>query len=254
MGLVSSGGLRDVMKLYKSIFRVDFPLCFGIIDRLGKYSDFLHKTTQRLPFVDAKSEVNLVNNTLANSGRVDNDHYRFGLTITSLDAVTEHTDGVEVGELAKHPVFEVGDAMRDELKGDIGTVYERVGLRVWILVEEPSFSFEGIRDALRANLPQLDGPVSKAFPKPKDLAIVFEATNEHDVDARVACGPYRSSEYEKYFKKEPALREGLVLDIDFSERKVDIPGFRFSRFAARSEAQMLSVVGGITTSLRARDS
>jgi hypothetical protein len=240
------------MKLHKSIFRVDFPVCFGIIDRLGRYSDFLHRSTLAAPFADAKSEVNLATNTVANSGKVGNDHYRISLTVSSLDAVTEHTDGIDVDELAKHPVFELGDAMNAELKGDIGTAYERVGLRTWILVDEPTLAFDAIRDDLRASLPQLDGPISKEFPKPKDIGIVFEATNEHDVDVRVACGPYRSSEYGKYFKKEPALKEGFILDIDLSERKVDIPRFRFSRFAIRSEAQLTSVVTGITTSLRSR--
>jgi hypothetical protein len=240
------------MKLHKSIFRVDFPICFGIIDRLGRYSDFLHKSTRETPFVDAKSEVNLVDNTVANSGNVGDDHYRISLTVSSLDAVTEYTHGIEVGELAKHPVFELGDAMSAEIKGDIGTVYERVGLRTWILVDDPNFAFDAIRDDLRASLPQLDGAISKEFPKPKDIGIVFEATNEHDVDVRVACGPYRASEYGKYFKKRPDLEQGFILDIDLSERKVDIPRFRFSRFAIRSESQLTHVVAGIASNLRSR--
>lgn len=239
-------------KVYKTIFRLDYPISFKIIDNLGEYAEFLHSDSlQKAPFVDGKTNIDLTSHRISSTGSVDKDMFSFTLSITSLDAIIEHGVGVDVGSLSKHPVFDLANKLLPRLEKENDVMrFERIGLRTWSIIENDNFKFDRIRDYLLSKLTKFNNAIKPNFNSSEDIGIVLESKSDAGIAVRISFGPYQIAEQSKYFSlKHDSIKEGLIFDIDIWETKKEIKGLKFIELTKHYQKKMDSIIEKIKENL-----
>ena len=128
-------------RVFKIIFRVDFPLNFGLLDRIGYFADFIQTFVRREPFKDVTTGVDVVNQSVAGNGKLGDHTFRLNLTLASLDCIVEFTrPGLLLGESIPE-LLELAELLMASAKID---KFLRIGYRAWILADGPSLKFDGI--------------------------------------------------------------------------------------------------------------
>jgi len=239
------------MRAYKIIFRLDYPTTFGMLDILGDTAGFLEKETREAPFANATINVNPVEHLITCTAHLPSpdaadDGFRLMHNVKTLSAVIEHQKGLELSELHEHPAIILTDKLIEHLDFADVSRFERLGIRVWIL---ETLRFKAIRDSMVSKLDTLNSALMKSFASAEDVGVVFESVNKEGSSVRVIMGPYQKTETAKYFGLENSVQEGLILDIDMWQTKVEIPKFRLSRQAAYFEAAFQKLAGDLVSSL-----
>ncbi len=240
------------MKLYKTIFRIDYPLSYSILDNLGNNLEFIHIKTKESPFTDATSDFNIAQHRILHRAKINNDSFQIHLSINNLVTSIEYNKGYDINLLAKHPVFELTQQVIEKL--DIKTFphYNRIGLRNWVLIEHNSLIFESILNFMSQSNLCFDEVIKNNFANTNDIAIIFESKNEDNIYLRVILGPYQKNERIKYFTFEPSVNEGLILDVDIWEENISIPGFNLLELTKKYQSILFSLCQNIFTKLLER--
>ncbi len=212
------------MKIFKSIFRLDFPLAYKILDKLGEYLEIINDKTREKPFSAGKGNVNLLQHSLSHSAKVADDAFTLNLDLKTFNAVIEFQNGHDIDNLAKHPLFHFSDEVIEKLENEHSSKYERIGFRSHIIVQRDELNFSTLRDYIW-NCNQIFGnPITDLFSKPHDIGVIFEAKKPDESESiRVHLGPYHEREQSKYFVLNHAVKEGLIFDIDIWQTNVSIP-------------------------------
>jgi hypothetical protein len=230
------------VQVFKSIYRLDFPLSFALIDNLGKYAEILHEKTGAVPFERQNTNVNLVEHRVASQVVVGKDVARFNLSLNSFDFVVEYRDGLSLGNAHKHPTVELATELARNLQAAPTNKIQRLGIRHWILIQDPKFTYTHLRNALVSQLELVKRAVEASFPTVEDVAATFEASAKDGTQARTSLGPYREAERERYFSLPNEIEEALIVDIDVWQAKLEIPALSLEAVAKSYERMSRRVV------------
>jgi len=109
------------------------------------------------------------------------------------------------------------------------------------LVTQPDLTFNTVLQRIRGVLGGLDQAFSESFVQAQDVALTWQAADAEGTNLRIHTGPYRRMEAKKHFQAHvPDVSNALILDIDTSQQKLEVPGLRLrplvSRHVAHAEA------------------
>lgn len=242
------------MKLYKSLFRLDYPLSYSLVDRLGNHLEFLmDNSLNNKAFQNIGGELKLGgNHTCYHYGSVKEDNFRTVLNPTTFNSSIEHYEGLNLKELHNHKTIKLCGKLLEE-KEVLGkeSKYKRIGLRTWIIVENPLFTKDKILNYVCQSNKESSLLLGNTFSKIKDIMVTYELEGEQGTSARVSYGPYYNEEKEKYFtlkRKEDLninISEALIFDIDIWDNMVKVPEFDLSSFCRFKIIEVETIVDKI---------
>jgi hypothetical protein len=221
------------MEVFKTIFRLDFPLAYRILDKLGEYLELIHVKTAQAPFSNGKGNVNLVEHSLSYSAKVGDDTFSLNLDTKTFNAVIEYQDGSAVNTLAKHPLFSLADEVIEKLAAEHSSKYKRIGVRSLILLQKDEFDFAKVRDYMWETNNVFGKSVTDLFNKRYDIGVTFEAQSDDEEYIRVNLGPYHEREIAKYFSLKNDVKKGFIFDIDIWQGNVSIPQLKLIELVHR---------------------
>jgi hypothetical protein len=236
-----------MLKTYKTICRLDYSPAFHLIDNLGKFAEFFHQETSKPPFSKAYTDVNLVGHSITGTVAIGEDRARINLALNSLDALAEHKVGFNIEKINDHPVFPVLEKLIAELERAGVTAFLRIGLRVWIVVERDEFSSENLLNFSTGLLKPVESVTVKNFGPTYDVGFIIESKSHQGSFLRTIFGPYDASEKErtKYFSLNQEIGQGLILDVDFWQQKLEVPKFSMTEYTKSAKISIINVVSGI---------
>jgi len=237
------------MKVFKDIFRLDYPISYSLIDRFGEQLEFITQQTSEAPFKNFGGEFDIANHSITAKGQLNEDRTLIKLDVRTFHAVTEHKDGLEIEKVKKYPLFELADKIVERLEIKMVTEYERIGFRSWILVEEDSLKFDNILKYIVNSNNLFNNVVTKHFSDINDISLVIESKTSDDNYIRINLGPYQEAEVKKYFALTNSIKEGLIIDIDIWQVKVKIPGFKLTEFVKYTQNICYNMVNDIKMKL-----
>jgi hypothetical protein len=218
-------------KIYKAIFRLDYPISYRIFDHLGEYLEFISNKTDQPPFFESKGVLNIVSHSIVNNCKIGNDVFTLNLSIKDFDAVIEFQDGIDIKKLPKCPLFSLADEIIEKLEEGNRSKYDRVGFRVFLIAENSKLTFNGLRDRIwDCNSTFGDALLKDRYTEKEDIALVYEASSKNDEKIRYQCGPYQEKEVTKYFSLKNNIKEGFIADIDIWQSKVTLPKLKLVSF------------------------
>lgn len=223
------------MKIYKTIFRLDYPLAYKILDNLGGYLEFIRKRTSQKPFSNGIGNINLLQHSLRHSGKVGDDPFTLNLDLKTFNAVLEINNGQEIGNLSKNPLFKLADDLIEYIEIEHSSNYERIGVRNYILIKDEKIKFNELNDYIWNCNKAFGYPLSQFFNQKQDIAVVFEAKSANDENIRIQLGPYKNEERPKYFSLNNEIEEGMILDIDIWQINVSLPKLKLETLVHRHE-------------------
>ena len=234
------------MKIYKAIFRIDYPISFKIIDSLGSYLDFLSQKLKSKPFSNFQSNIDFLNHSLEAKSKLEEDGIcRFVLSPKAIDVLIEFKKGLDIEKLIKNPVSEVYDETIKRVNLEGFSTFDRIGVRLWIVDDSEENKFNELLNYLL----KLNNPVNDIFKKndfpPYDMGIVIDSKNEQGVNIHMQYGPYQKTEELRYFSLKPEIKEGLIMDIDISQDKISIPQFSFLNLIKRYQGYFSKISSDI---------
>lgn len=78
------------MKIYKAIFRLDYPISYKVVDSLGSYLDFITQKLQKKPFKNFNNSIDFVLHALSSQAELeDGSICRFNISIKAIDVLVE---------------------------------------------------------------------------------------------------------------------------------------------------------------------
>lgn len=232
------------MKIYKAIFRLDYPLNFVLLDRLGEHLEFIKEKTKVTGFTSVKYDINLVNHLITIMGSYEKNPFTVNLTLNDFDGVIEFTDGILLNDLPKLKFFGIIDNIIKELE-KTNSKYDRIGFRAYVIHQSESLKFSDTLNLMVSNNEKFTKPFSEYFRKLNDVALIMEAIDQGKDSLRVTLGPYKEMEWQKYFSNNPDISEGLMFDIDSFQMKLDQPGFKMSNFIEKSDTIISKIIADI---------
>lgn len=227
------------MKVYKTIFRLDYPLSYGLVDGLGHRLEFLMTNSQnKAPFTEVGGALNLGQQySLVHHGHYG-EHNRFSTTLgpKTFNSNIEHYKGCDLQELHSNALFKLCDKLiADKAILSEESRFDRIGIRLWIIATDPKFTKPNILKYLCAKNDYASSVLKSESFNSDDIAITFESKHDDGTQVRVSIGPYSKVEIPKYFtlmvNPEVEVEEGLMFDIDISDYKIKVPGFNLSTFS-----------------------
>jgi hypothetical protein len=235
------------MKCYKSIFRLDYPLSYSIVDGLGHRLQFLLDRSRDKPFLNVKGGISIGNNhSLDHYGQVGNDVFKTYLNPETFNSSIEHYNGIALSDLHNHKVIKLSNELISEKPiQDSNARYKRIGLRTWVIIDDKDLKRESILKYMCKSNKFVTDVIKDEFNAASDIATVIESQNESGAKIRIQLGPYDKSEMRKYFflsqKSEVEVEEGLIIDFDFWEERLDVPGFDLSTYC-RHKSKLISSI------------
>jgi len=217
---------------FKTIYRLDYPVSFGLVDHLGHYTQLVKEHSEKPAFTDVRSNLNLSNHTVTTAGKCGRDVFRFTLSLQTMNAVIEHEDGTSLSDLSAHPVIKLSDDVLRSLKESSFNKFERIGFRCFVLVQDTKFTFEKLKKHFIENFGEMSSALNRNFDMFEDIGVVFELMNSKNNDhTKISMGPYKKTEMEKYFSIKPDVEEGLIVDIDVWQKKSEIADLNLSKLS-----------------------
>lgn len=217
-------------KIYKAIFRLDYPISYGIVDHLGEYLEFISNKTDQKPFSESKGTLDMIAHSIVNSCKIGNDVFTLNLSIKAFDAVIEFQNGIDFQKLAKCPLFSLADEVIEKLEEGNRFKYNRIGFRVFLIAEDSKLTFNGLRDIIWNCNTTFGDALKERYTERVDIALVYEAKSKDDERIRYQCGPYQEKEAAKYFSLKNDVKEGFIVDIDIWQGKVTLPKLKLVNF------------------------
>lgn len=227
---------------FKTIYRLDYDLSYGLLDFLGQFSQILKTKMYSKPFLESNTGLDLINHAFSATGKLEGDDVvRVTLSLTTLNAVIEHGQGRELSSLHSHPGIELIDPILEKF-GEFDKIgeqniikYNRIGFRTFIIFSE-DLEFDVIKNYISGITNPICTPLLSNFESIDDLALTYETKqNKNDHRCTVTLGPYKMGQAKKYFSIEPNVQEGLLLDIDVYQNNVEAPFGKTSTFSRMSK-------------------
>jgi hypothetical protein len=210
------------MKNYKTIIRIDYPLNYGLLDNLGQQLEFVHqKTLNDKDYTNSQGNVDFTKHSIAQIGNCKKDSYSLNLSLKTIDITINYNNGIELDNLINGKLFKLYGEM---LKKISVTMFDRIGMRFWIVLENKKFQFENIKNYITKSTSLFSDVFTEQFSGISDVGLVYETFSDHQ-NSRVSLGPYKAEEAAKYQFLNPEVKEGLILDIDIWESKLKTPEY-----------------------------
>lgn len=233
------------MKVFKTIFRLDFPLAYKILDKLGEYLELINSRTNQPPFSDGKGNINLLQHALSHTAKVADDAFTLNLDLKTFNAVVEFQGGTDVDTLAKNPLFHFADEVIEKLEGEHSSKYKRIGVRSYIIVQREELNFIKLRDYIWECNKVFGEPLMHSFNLRHDIGVIFEAKSEDEEYIRVHLGPYQEREQSKYFALKNDVKEGLIFDIDIWQPNLSVPQLKLVELLRSHQKTYIELVQNI---------
>lgn len=238
------------MKIYKTIFRLDYPLNYSLIDKLGSHAEAISQEGKKMG-LEQKLALNLPGHIVTSSGHQGEDYFMITVTPQTVVGVIEHYSGCDLNSLHNHSVLKIGDSIVKGISGEGETTFLRYGVRVWSITNGVAFDSVLKHFGVKNN-PQSDALNSSGL-KLTDIGIVLESVSaENAHNARIQFGPYKQEENPRYFSlkesKDPVtigIKEGLIIDADVWQSNNKINQFeltKYSKFYVRELEQLIEKI------------
>jgi len=221
------------MKIYKSIFRVDFPLNYSLMDKLGDEFQFMKSITSVEPYNNIQGNVDLNSRSIILHGALGKDRFTVNQTLNSFDFIVEYNEAIDFTRLSNHPILEFTDKVIKRIGAACNDTFERIGYRSWIVIEDDKFKFASIKQQFENKNSIFCNYVNELFGVTSDLGIIIEASKADGTSIRILTGPYQQKEWIKYFSKDIKIVEGLIIDIDIYLAKVQMPNLDIKQFSRK---------------------
>lgn len=221
---------------YRSIFRLDYPAQFRLLDSIGELADHVEKISVGRGAGRVSTTYDVSQHKVTASGELEGYRFVLNLTIKTLDGVVECPNGgAPLG--AGNPILDHVDELLAKMKVQH---FDRIGYRIWAIAQSPDLTFEAVKARFLNQLIFVKEAVD-IFGNTDDVAVVFEASAGSE-RLRVATGPYRRGEFKKYFSEDPGVECGQIADVDVSQSGVAFPGLSMRKFAIRAEKKSRAIV------------
>jgi hypothetical protein len=159
--------------------------------------------------------------------------------------------GSELASLARHQGIALADDVISQLSEGGLSKFDRLGFRNWVLIADSKYTFKRLLDYFVRKNKGLDSAISSCLFSPtEDVGLVLESKNADNINLRVHTGPFQKSEAEKYFPFSSPIEEGLIIDIDLYEFKIDVPGFKMQSFVKDCQKTANSIAEQIDKRIR----
>lgn len=235
--------------IYRAIFRIDYPLSYNIMDKLGAQLDFIQQKVVPMKFDATKFDIDPLKHSISFSGQIDKNRYNIRLSLNVLEGTLDFPEGTEIRRISANPLFGLLDQIIENLAIKEGT-YNRIGFRIFVLEINEKFNFENILKLFKEKLKLFETPITQNFAPVNDAGIVLETLNDDSDNIRVSVGPYQADEKGKYFIFDPQIEEALIFDIDVYQKKIKIPGFKLSEFIKEKEKAVENIVTVTSNNLK----
>lgn len=237
------------MKAYKIVFRLDFPPIFDFIDTKGQLIKFVIEKLSDTEIKTTTTNLNLI----SFSGVLNKPECSFEMTyeMTAFSGSLEFKEGQTQEMINRLKLFELLDEVFEKSYLKTLVKIERFGMRYICLdsIDDKDFSSilnyfsrftSGFSDCLQNN----------NLPAVSDLGLVLESINSKTNSYRLAFGPYKQNERQKYFNSVPNFGDGIIADFDLWHSKLNVPGFRLTNYIANNNKLVFSGLNSISKKIR----
>lgn len=238
------------IKTFKTIYRIDYPAYYVIMDKMGSYIEMISQNLKNEPFKNFKKKVDIINLDVQTEASIDEDRFKMHMSLNVLDALIEHPQGYDLDILAKHPLIKLSEQIISMLENDGLSDYERMGLRTWVLIQDPLYTFDNLLNFFCNKMTPTTISLKNTFSPIKDIGIISESENSEGVKLHILYGPYKSDEVAKYFSFDSPISEGLIFDIDLYQTKIKMPHFELTKLVKKYQDYIIKIVKTIDTDLK----
>jgi len=239
------------MKIYKTIYRLDFQLAYKILDKLGDYLHDIEERFKEKPFSSGKGNVDLIQRALSFFSALGDDRFIINLDLTTLNGAIDFQNGVEIDKLSKNPYLVAVDSIINKLEGDHQSKYNRTGIRSYIIAKSEELTFDKINGYMWDCNKVIGKPIDELFKKNQDIGIIFEGQSDDQVNISARIGPYRKEEQKKYFSlPHDDIEEGLILDIDIWQNNISIPQYKLTESLKRCQLTYHKLAESIVSEMK----
>jgi len=208
-------------KIYRVIFRLDYPLSYQFLDSLGKVTDFVQTFFDNLPIQEKKVDLDILNRKIdAFCVDKNNNGLLFVVELQTIHGSFDFKNGAEIPQILKFFGVDLIHEMVNQLKLDSLKYFNRFGIRCLYLSDEPAFTF----DSINRYILKQEKILSNAFEHSgfsRDDSLIKIVGKKELNGLGVAYGPYQVSESPKHFGIQPSVNEGLIIDIDLFTSKLE---------------------------------
>lgn len=216
------------MRIIKFIFRVDYPLNYSLIDKLGEFLDFIKNQTTKKPFKDVKNSISIAEHIITSEGTIQENKFQINLNVSSFNGEVEFIKSIDFNDIMKCQLFSLVESVIEKMQFGKNCDFNRIGLRIYVVDENEKFKFESVLENILTKNKSFVGSISKHLDKVNDVGLIFESINDSSDSFRLNLGPYKEKERKKYFTIDPEIVEGLIIDLDVWQSKITIPEFRLT--------------------------
>lgn len=243
------------MKIFKSVFRLDYPVNYIIIDHLGEQFDSLISILKKDEYKIIQPTYDVSTHSIRINAEQERFFYNLEITPVSISGDIEYKNGKIIDSSNSEKFFKAVDSVLAKIEILKKWQFDRIGLREFYLAEEiNSLAFHSILNKILDSNKKLVLNVNPNKSVVSDVALFLEIDTENGLKNNVKYGPYRDSEKRRYFRViDPMISEGLIIDLDSYLVKYNIPNFKFSEFSKRVQSRAYDIVKKINDNLKGYD-
>ena len=242
-------GRSMIVKIFSSIFRIDYQLSYKILDHLGQQLEEIIDRTKEKPFSETNGKIDLLNHSISSQGKVNCGRYLLNLSINSFDGTVENKDGYEIDRYCKNPVFNLADHIISNLDFKSFKRFNRIGFRSFLVIYGVDIKYDKVlRYFKKINTPFVK-MIENNFSDVDDAGVVLECFDDSLGNIRLSIGPYGAKDQKQFFGEELVCKEGIMLDIDWWHEKIEIPGIKLSEIAKKCQDIYNKVVSNIESGI-----
>ena len=211
------------MRVLKYIFRIDYPVSYSLIDKLGDFLDYLHINTNKDPYKNVKNNINISSHIITSEGDIGDNKFVITLSVDSFNGELQLTDSSDFNDLLKCQLFSLVQSIIERMRFMKGSEFKRIGLRIFAIDDNEKFKFDKILKYMLDKHQSFVNSLSHMTSNVNDVALTLESINPLEESYRLVFGPYQDAEKNKYFSFDPNIKEGLMFDFDTWQPKISIP-------------------------------
>jgi hypothetical protein len=224
------------MSVFKLIIRLDFPIVYEILDRIGTCCAILNRG--REDFWQAAGMLAGGSGALANYR--SNDEYRhISIEATAFIILWESYPGIDLSKLLTVDTFQKFDEMFAEFSKIFAVDrINRAGFRILATSENNGGKNDRFEKAKGFIAGEQVNLIQKNLGMINNLAVTFEGTTESKSQYRLSYGPYSQDEPFKYYERLVVPNNSrkntdgyFTFDLDLFETMISLKGTSLRRWA-----------------------
>lgn len=207
-------------KSFKSIFRIDYKSLL-LLDHLGFVVEPIREQIENKLYSNMKYEINTSNYSYTAFGKFKEEYFKIHLGLNSLTTIVEDAKGIDINKLHNQNALKLADEVLLKFS-EIGIKkFDRIGYRSWVVIDlnDYELNFENLKNHFIDDNSILN-QISSNDDLISDVNITFEIEHASGYKSRTSFGPYHESERKRYFSADIEVLQGLILDIDISNNKI----------------------------------